>query len=122
MKGVRIGCLATFLLLSASPAFAVPDLNAQLLSAVCRSDWRAAIRVVDSMSDVAPAHRAQLAQYRSQLSAIADSGASFSSPACGSSPAAASRPPRSPGFSSQSGADSSYGNSSLQDYSDSIRR
>jgi hypothetical protein len=93
-------------------------LNSQLLSAVCSNNWGAAIRVVDAMKLVAPDMLPALTAYRAQLSAIANSGASFTSPACSGS-VSRSRSSDSPGFSSQSPA--SGASRSLQDYSDALR-
>lgn len=123
MKGVCVVSLLAFSLAPVSSAFAVPapDLNQQLLSAVCSNNWRGAVRVVDAMKAVSPGDRLpELNAYRSQLVAIADSGASFSSPACSaSSRSRSSRSSGSPGFSSQS--PDSGASRSLQDYSDALR-
>lgn len=122
MRGLLIASLPLFSLLPFSVIAAPPpDLNQQLLSAVCSSNWSGAIRVVDSMLLVAPGHRAELTTYRAQLLAIANSGASFSSPVCGSGSRSVASPAPKPAFSSSSPASPLGANQGLQDYSDSIR-
>jgi hypothetical protein len=129
VKGLRIGSAslgASVYLLLSTPlmSFAAPptpDLNSQLLTSICQGNWRQAIRVVDDMKKIAPGHLVELNAYRSQLVAIASSGGSFSSPACGSGSRSVASPGSKPAFSSNAPGSPFGSNQSLQDYSDSIR-
>jgi hypothetical protein len=66
----------------ASPVFAQPDLNSQLLSAVCDENWNMAIRVVGRMQVAYPDSASELAEYRRRLNAISRSGERVRSVSC----------------------------------------
>lgn len=79
-------------LVLATPAFAsaialsvnaLPsDLNADLLSAVCRQDWQSSISIVDEMRRISPGYEAQLIPYRGRLESLRAANASATSPSC----------------------------------------